>query len=454
MCQCISGEATLWITKDSQMNAKQGNTCQTGRLAFAVMFGITLSMLSVIGTDAIAAVSAGDQKCLNCHSMAGLSKSLGDGDKLSLHVAAEDYSQSVHSMMGCNSCHRDVDPAKHPAMKSIASAREYALEMSAMCRGCHVAKFEQYEGSIHASLVAGGDESAPVCSSCHDVHAQKPLTAYEPISGVPCKNCHEDIFDAYAGSVHGKARAGNTELDAGHIQAPICADCHQAHDVHAVAAGDRIKTACLGCHENALLAHDVWLPNSRLHLDMVACPACHSPMAERAVDLRLYDNQAQELVTESPGNPQFEEKMRAIDVDGDGLDPMELWQVVREANREGKTANVTLRGRLEVPDGVDAHQLTKKMDAVRDCDTCHQSGANPYQRVTISIAADDGRRIRYTASEDTLTSAVSVGAIGGFYTAGGTRIKLLDALLVLAIIAGLAIPVTHMSIRKYFSNRS
>lgn len=430
-------------TQAGQYSPRPGTSGVSGML-LSIILAVTL----ITSTGADAAVSARDQKCLACHSMTGLTKSLGDGDKLSLHIEKEEWSDSVHSMMGCNSCHRDVDPARHPAMSNIASAREYTVEKSGVCKTCHAAKFEQYEGSIHASLVAGGDPDAPVCSSCHNVHAQKPIASFEPISGEPCKTCHEDIFDAYAGSMHGKAR-----IDQGHMQAPVCADCHQVHDVQAVAASDRIKSACLDCHEGALLAHDAWLPNSRLHLDMVACPACHSPLAQRAVDLRLYDNDAQKLVFEPTGDSQFEKEARAIDIDGNGLDPMELWQFVRQANREGTTTDVTLHGRLEVRSGVEAHQLALKPEAVRDCDTCHQSGAEPYQQVTISIAAEDGRRIRYAASEDALTSAVSVGAVGGFYTAGGTRIRLLDGLLALAVLAGLAIPVTHMSIRKYFKNK-
>lgn len=433
---------------NTTVQLKQGNASPGARRVFNILLCIALAGSVLTNVDAQAAVSAGDEKCLTCHSMTGLNKSLGNGDKLSLHVAKEDWSESVHSMMGCKSCHRDVDPAQHPSMKNIASARAYSVEKSGTCRTCHNAKFEQYDGSIHASLVVAGNAEAPVCSSCHNVHAQKPIATYEPHSGQPCKSCHEDIFDAYASSMHGKAR-----IEGGHLQAPICADCHQVHDVQAVAANDRIKSACLGCHEGALMAHDAWLPNSTLHLDMVACPACHSPMAQRAVDLRLYDNEAQKLVSEPAGDSQFEKNVRAIDIEGDGLDPIELWEVVRQANRQGTTADVTLHGRLEVRSGVEAHQLAVKLQAVRDCATCHQSGANPYQQVTISIAAEDGRRIRYAAGEETLTSAVSVDAVGNFYTAGGTRIKLLDGLLVLAVIAGLAIPVTHISIRKYFKNK-
>jgi hypothetical protein len=168
-------------------------------------------------------------------------------------------------------------------------------------------------------------------------------------------------------------------------------------------------------------------------------------MAERAVDLRLYDSETRELVL---GNPMFEERVRAADVEGDGLDPLELWSLVRETNRDEATADVTLRGRLEVRSGVEAHQLALKNEAVRDCDTCHQHGAEAFESVTISVSGMDGRRIRYEAGEDTLTSAVSVDSVGGFYTAGSTRIRMLDVLLVLGVLAGLSLPAAHWTARK------
>lgn len=356
---------------------------------------VLLLTLALAPTTTMAALSANDQDCLGCHSMTGLNKTLGDGSKLSLHVAEEGYAESVHNAMGCKSCHFDVDSASHPAMSGIASRHEYSVAKSAVCR-----------------------------------------------------NCHGEVFEAYAGSMHGQARLGD-----GHVDAPICADCHQVHDVQAVAASDRIRTACLGCHKQAPLAHDQWLPNSSLHLDVVSCPACHSPTAERAVDLRLFDNEKQVLLSEDPDNPGFEETARTLDVAGDGLDPMELRQLVRESSGESTTADVKLHGRLEVRGGADAHRLTVKLEAVRDCETCHQNGALPYENVTISIAGEDGRRVRYATSDEALTSAITVDTIGGFYTAGGTRIEALDWLVVLAVIAGLAVPVTHMSIRKHFKNK-
>ena len=49
---------------------------------FGIFLSIALALLLLTGTAAQAAVSAGDQKCLACHSMTGLSKSLGIPAKL------------------------------------------------------------------------------------------------------------------------------------------------------------------------------------------------------------------------------------------------------------------------------------------------------------------------------------------------------------------------------------
>lgn len=416
---------------------------RTAMLALLAAAGMSLAF-AASGQEP-AALSEQDTKCLGCHSMPALSKALEDGGKLSLHVVKDDYAASAHRMFGCTSCHANVDPATHPAMQGIASAQAYSIERSQVCGNCHAAALEQYQDSVHASLVTEGDPAAPVCSSCHDPHAVRPAAAGQADSAMPCASCHQEIFDAYEGSVHGKARIGASQP-----HAPICMDCHQAHNVSAVAGGDRLKATCLACHDNALAAHDQWLPNSRLHLDVVSCPACHSPMADRAIDLMLYDQGSQELVAEVLNDPQFEARARAIDVAGDGLDPLELWTLIRELNREGGGAKFALRGRMEVPSGPQAHRLAIKLEAVRDCETCHQSGAEPFRNVTVSVAGSDGRRVKYEASEDTLTSGSSVDSVGGFYTAGGTRIGLLDALLALALTAGLGIPLVHLMVRRYF----
>src|SRR3990172_6874892 len=132
---------------------------------------------------------------------------------------------------------------QHQVNQRIASVREYSIGKAEVCEGCHEEMNNLYEGSIHASLLRAGNRGAPVCTDCHSPHAVKPKSVAEAITGIACKKCHAAIFDAYAGSIHGQARG-----KLGHVEAPICADCHRAHDVTAASVGTHLKDACLSCH--------------------------------------------------------------------------------------------------------------------------------------------------------------------------------------------------------------
>ena len=70
--------------------------------------------------------------------------------------------------------------------------------------------------------------------------------------------------------------------------------------------------------------------------------------------------------------------------------------------------------------------------------------------MTISLVGPDGRRVGYGANADVLNSAISVNSVSGFYAIGGTRIKLLDILLILAILGGLGIAVGHVTLGWLF----
>jgi hypothetical protein len=261
--------------------------------------------------------------------------------------------------------------------------------------------------------------------------------AYQAATGAPCSNCHFAVFKAYAGSVHGQSGLE-------------CSNCHSAHDVSAAAAGDKLKNACLGCHPKTLPAHQSWLPNAERHFESVSCAACHAPSAKRRVDLRLYDNAAQQRVAEKEGVPQFEKRARSADPKGAGLDALALHSLLREFNRDGDEPKTTLRGRLEVSTGLEAHNLTRKTEAIQDCAKCHRQGADPFQSVTVSIVGPDGRPVRYGAQQEVLRSIISVDSVGGFYAIGGTRIKWLDVLLVLAFLGGVGVPVGHLTLNWLF----
>jgi len=413
----------------------RANLVIAGRLALLV---VVLAVTSLTARPAGSALSKADQECLSCHSVKGLEKKLANGETLSLHVEGPAFAKSVHNMIGCTVCHRNIALEPHPPLKTeIASIRENSLALTKVCNSCHAAIFKLYEGSIHATLLRDGNPSAPICTDCHSPHAVMSKAAYDAATGAPCSKCHGPIFNVYAGSVHGQA-------------ALVCSNCHRAHDVNAATTGDQLKSACLGCHQGTLATHQTWLPNAGRHFESVSCPACHSPTAKRKVDLRLYDHVAQQRVAEKAGVPQFESRARSADAKGAGLDAMALQSLLREFNREGIDNKTTLRGRLEVSTGVEAHQLARKTQAIQDCAKCHRQGAEPFQSVTVSIVGPDGRPVRYGAQHEVLNSMISVDSVGGFYAIGGTRIKLLDMLLVLALLAGVGVPVGHLTIAWLF----
>jgi hypothetical protein len=416
-------------------------------LAIAVLAAAPATALAQQGPD------DPDARCLKCHSKK-LKKKLEDGETMFLQISGEDFEQSVHRVIGCTGCHRDVTKVKHPSRQPIESRRAYSLKHNQTCSQCHASKYTAYEGSVHASLVADGAVNAPVCSDCHSSHSIQQRSVYEPVSGEPCSTCHEAIYDAYASSVHGQAREHGNVIREAHVQAPICADCHQAHEVNAVAASGYLRTTCLDCHEGAIVAHEQWLPNAGMHLNSVSCAACHSPEAERRVDLQLYDRLTQVPVAQQEGETGFADRLGEVDAEGDGLSPVELWKLVRTDSREGNGTDVTLRGRMEVTTGVYAHRLAPRTEAVRSCESCHQGGADAFQNVTVSISGPDGRKQRFAADKKVLNSVVSVDSVGDFYAPGGTRIRMLDGLLVLALVGGLAIPAGHIALGRHLRKKS
>jgi len=386
--------------------------------------------------------------CLTCHRQ-DITAHLANGLAQSMTVDVAALRSSVHLDHDCTDCHADFSKESHP-VATAGSDRERAIVRAEVCQQCHADKLEQYEGSIHATLIRDGNLAAPVCTDCHGAHSVGPMAAYETIAGRPCKQCHENIFAAYTGSVHGQALGVR-----GHIEAPICADCHRAHDIGAVAVGARLKDACLGCHEGAPVAHKKWLPNAALHLDVVACPACHAPTAERRVDLRIYDSATEERIAGDDRTRQFADGVRAASANGNDLDDAALWDLLRGIKGNEAGGQAVLKGRLEVRTGVGAHQLSDKTRAVRDCHSCHRAGADPFQSVTVSIVGPDGRPIRYAAEKEVLSSPLSVDSVRGFYAVGGTRIKLLDIILALALLSGISVPVGHLAMkwlfRKFFN---
>lgn len=248
---------------------------------------ITTAMFMIVAVTRLFAAS--DTQCLSCH----------DEKNAPFHG-------SVHSSLGCTGCHTDIKDFPHPDKvakvdcaschsgaatalatsvhakvsgqqacqtchgdaHAIVSAKDpkspvYATNLPRTCGACHGDKnfakkhglpevYSQYMDSIHGfALTKDGLLVAATCSSCHGAHDilapgdPKSRTSRANIPNT-CGTCHQGIDQQYFAGVHGKA------LQAGNSQAPVCSDCHTAHqigNVRDVAFQMKTSATCGNCHQ-------------------------------------------------------------------------------------------------------------------------------------------------------------------------------------------------------------
>jgi len=260
--------------------------------------------------------------CLACHSDASLTKD-ENGKQVSLQVKEEPFKASIHgSMFSCTDCHKDVTsvphestPAKlscaqchgdeqkaydnglhakaraagdheaarcidcHGDIHSILPASDPASKVShrniaATCGACHgqqsvmgqagesTRPFNSYQDSVHAKLVAGGNEKAAVCSDCHGTHDMRRVSdPQSPVykSNVPatCAKCHAAQKAEFMGSIHGQA------ISKGNLHAPVCTDCHSSHGIKdskdptsTVSSENLATNTCAQCHDNVKMSQE------------------------------------------------------------------------------------------------------------------------------------------------------------------------------------------------------
>lgn len=330
-----------------------------------------------------------DAVCLKCHGQPGFGKKLPDGRTRPLHISEKGFVQSVHLNDGCAACHSEEgEECLEKDGSEFASKRAHSIAQMKGCVDCHKVAVKAYENSVHAAMLKASDAK------------QADKTA-------------------------------------------VCSDCHSVHAERFFDA----KNKCLTCHEETVAQHRDWLPKTERHLATIACEACHAPGAPRRVTLRLYEGDSP--LTVSAGVPQFRKVSNEAGAQPASLDARALWSLLKEFNSEGAGNKTVLRGRLEVHSAAKGHDLAEKSQAIRNCDTCHREGADAFKSVTVSIVGPDGKPLHAPADKAVLNSMESLGSVGGFYVLGATRIKLLDHLLLLTVVAGTGIPIGHLSLRMF-----
>ena len=190
--------------------------------------------------------------CLSCHAQPGLTMTLPSGEVLSLTITAEALRGSVHSPLGieCRACHTQITTYPHPSI-DYATRRELSRGLYQACEKCHADNYSKTLDSMHARAATAGNLEAPVCTDCHGAHDVHPPDQPRSHISEICGRCHTQIYSDYADSVHGAAL-----LQEGNPDVPVCTDCHGVHNIQDPRTAQfRVDTPelCAGCHADAEL---------------------------------------------------------------------------------------------------------------------------------------------------------------------------------------------------------
>jgi predicted CXXCH cytochrome family protein len=164
----------------------------------------------------------------------------------------------------CQSCHGSHHILSHNDVLSPT----YKTNVPKTCGNCHAGIAADYMSGVHGKAVAAGHLNAPVCSDCHTAHAiEQPTAAAFRMQSTPiCGNCHKDKFSTYRDTFH--SQLGSL---GGYVETARCWDCHGAHEI--LPASDprspinkaNLVTTCGKCHAGANASFVQYQPHANAH---------------------------------------------------------------------------------------------------------------------------------------------------------------------------------------------
>lgn len=191
------------------------------------------------------------QYCLDCHSDKEQTLKFKDGSTMSLYVDPADLQHSVHAaQLICTDCHAKYEN-DHPSGKELPSRREYTTGTYEVCKKCHFDTYTRTLESVHYELLKAGIDTAPMCVDCHGAHNIQNPHLKRAMMSRSCAVCHTDVYKTYASSVHGRVLVEDDNQDV-----PACADCHTHHQVQQPGTNKFRLSApdtCIRCHSNEKL---------------------------------------------------------------------------------------------------------------------------------------------------------------------------------------------------------
>jgi cytochrome b subunit of formate dehydrogenase len=219
---------------------------------------------SPTGTSGSAMNPSGNEECFACHGVKPENGTIttADGQSFpatidvaghpkSLYVDRKIQSNSRHGQLACVSCHLGFNAGMHS--EEVTQGWLKTAKILA-CGDCHGSEMQMYQTSFHGNLVLTKDsDKAPLCADCHDAHDIIPpgTPEFHAQEVEMCGRCHEDAKATYLDSYHGKA------YTLGDSKTAACSQCHGGHRIlpadnpESTVSQENVVATCGQCHPGA-----------------------------------------------------------------------------------------------------------------------------------------------------------------------------------------------------------
>ncbi|NOZ02509.1 MAG: hypothetical protein GXP54_11545, partial [Deltaproteobacteria bacterium] len=223
---------------------------------------VAMSMIEAVAVAGPPSVAAApdhgeNKRCFLCHGREDFKEKVRQDGRKGLFVDIYSFAASIHGKRQCRECHADA--AEIPHIKGLKRVKCTRCHYVGNVVGAPQSRrYKQYRESVHGRLAAAGDTRAPWCQDCHGTHEIRP--ADDPTSRVhhgnipdDCGKCHQKERREYGQSIHAQL------LAKGDDNAPVCTDCHSEHSIMkpdnpaSTVYASRIPENCARCHENGQL---------------------------------------------------------------------------------------------------------------------------------------------------------------------------------------------------------
>lgn len=245
-------------------------------------------LLSLIFLAPVTGYAEDSANCLSCHSVIQGRIKASSGVMVELNVVAEKYQASVHGSLSCTDCHMRLAGGAHSAPGAAVPAAILSLSSkisgkhptdpvaAAACSKCHEETYKKVLASVHGrNILEKNQKDGALCVDCHGsphyiVSVQKDEAKMgRKLQVETCGKCHgdekliekynleENVMKSFEESFHGR------KLHLGHTRAPVCASCHNSHDIKtkddpaSPVFGSNKKETCGKCHKGA---NDKFIP--------------------------------------------------------------------------------------------------------------------------------------------------------------------------------------------------